>query len=98
MKTKERLFTYLKPMRGSLVVATVFSLLFVIAQIGQPFLLGRALDAPDRNTYYVYVFIALGLAVLGTIAAYIFEVIVMNVSQKIIKKARDDVYEKINAI
>ena len=85
-------------MRGSLVVATVFSLLFVIAQIGQPFLLGRALDAPDRNTYYVYVFIALGLAVLGTIAAYIFEVIVMNVSQKIIKKARDDVYEKINAI
>ena len=85
-------------MRGSLVVATVFSLLFVVAQIGQPFLLGRALDAPDRNTYYVYVFIALGLAVLGTIAAYIFEVIVMNVSQKIIKKARDDVYEKINAI
>lgn len=85
-------------MRGSLVVATIFSLLFVVAQIGQPFLLGRALDAPDRNTYYVYVFIALGLAVLGTVAAYIFEVIVMNVSQKIIKKARDDVYEKINAI
>ena len=98
MKTKDRLLTYLKPMRKSLVIAILFSLLFVIAQIGQPFLLGRALDAADRNTYYVYVFIALGLAILGTVAAYIFEVIVMNVSQKIIKKVRDDVYEKINAI
>ena len=45
MTIKERLFKYLKPMRKSLVIAIVFSLLFVIAQIGQPFLLGNALDA-----------------------------------------------------
>ena len=41
---------------------------------------------------------ALALAVLGTVFAYLFEVIVMNVSQKVIKQARDDVYEKINSI
>ena len=97
MKAKNRLFTYLKPFRKSLVVALVFALLFVVAQIGQPFLLGRALDANQRD-FYIYVFVALGLAISGTVFAYLFELIVMNISQKIIKKVRDDVYEKINAI
>ena len=101
MDTKKRLFTYLKPLRGALIVATIFSLLFVIAQISQPFLLGRALDASKDNNkelFNIYVFIALGLAILGTISAYIFEVIVMNSSQKAIKAARDDIYQKINSI
>ena len=97
MKAKQRLFTYLKPFRSSLVAALIFALLFVIAQIGQPFLLGRALDANEQQ-FFIYVFVALGLAILGTVFAYLFEVIVMNVSQKIIKKARDEIYEKINAI
>ena len=97
MKAKQRLFTYLKPFRSSLVVALIFALLFVVAQIGQPFLLGRALDASEKE-FFIYVFVALGLAILGTIFAYLFEVIVMNVSQKVIKKARDEIYEKINAI
>ena len=97
MTAKERLFTYLKPMRRPLVVALVFSLLFVAAQISQPFLLGRALDS-DKPDFYIYVFVALGLVILGMICAYVFEVIIMNVSQKIIKKARDDIYQKINAI
>ena len=97
MKAKQRLFTYLRPFCSSLVAALIFTLLFVVAQIGQPFLLGRALDASEQE-FFIYVFIALGLAILGTIFAYLFEVIVMNVSQKVIKKARDEIYEKINAI
>ena len=97
MTAKERLFTYLKPMRRPLVVALIFSLLFVASQISQPFLLGRALDS-DKPDFYIYVFVALGLVIIGMICAYIFEVIIMNVSQKIIKKARDDIYQKINTI
>ena len=101
MSNRQRLFSYLKPMRKSLVIALVFSLLFVISQIAQPFLLGKALDASkenDHQLFNVYVFVALGLIVVGVVFAYFFEVIVMNVSQKVIKKARDDVYNKINAI
>ena len=97
MKAKNRLFAYLKPFRKSLVIALVFALLFVVAQIGQPFLLGRALDA-NQHDFYIYVFVALGLVISGTAFAYLFELIVMNVSQKIIKRVRDEVYEKINAI
>ena len=101
MTVKKRLFSYLKPLRASLIVAVIFALLFVIAQISQPFLLGKALDASKDNNpelFNIYVFVALGLAVLGVISAYIFEVIVMNSAQRAIKKARDDIYQKINSI
>ena len=101
MTAKQRLFTYLKPLRSALIIAVIFALFFVIAQISQPFLLGKALDASKDNNqdlFNIYVFIALGLAILGVISAYIFEVIVMNSSQKAIKKARDEIYQKINNI
>jgi len=103
MNAKNRLFTYLKAKRGQLLLAILFALLFVIAQIAQPFLLGKALDASspevnDQNLFNIYIFIALGLVVIGVIFGYLFEVIVMNISQKVIKQARDDVYQKINSI
>ena len=103
MNAKNRLFTYLKAKRGQLLLAILFALLFVVAQIAQPFLLGKALDASspevnDQNLFNIYIFIALGLVVIGVIFGYLFEVIVMNISQKVIKQARDDVYQKINSI
>lgn len=101
MNNQARLIHYLKPLRGRLIVALVFAFLFVFASIAQPFLLGRALDASkagERSTFLIYVFIAFALVVVGTVSSYIFEVIVNNASQKIIKNARDEVFEKINAI
>ena len=101
MTNKERLFAYLKPLRSALIVAVVFSLFFVASQIAQPFLLGKALDASlndERSIFNVYVIVALILAILGTVCAYFFEVIIMNISQKVIKKMRDDIYLKINSI
>ena len=101
MNNKQRLFHYLKQERKALVFATIFALLFVVAQISQPFLLGKALDASKENNqqiFNIFVFVALGLIVVGVIFGCFFEVIVMNASQRIIKKARDDVYQKINAI
>ena len=101
MDTKKRLFSYLKPRRAVLIVATIFAFLFVASQIAQPFLLGRALDASkatNKELFLIYTFVALGLAVLGTISAYVFELIILNNVQVIIKKMRDDVYQKINSI
>ena len=101
MDNKKRLLTYLKPFKTSLIIGTLFSLLFVASQISQPFLLGRALDASKNNSnneFLVYTLIALGLAVLGTICAYLFELIIANTTQRVIKNAREDIYQKINAI
>ena len=88
-------------MRKSLIFAFVFALLFVASQLAQPFLLGRSLDASKENAenvFNIYLIVALVLAVLGTVFDYLFEVIVMNVSQKVIKNVRDDIYNKINSI
>ena len=101
MNAKNRLFTYLKAKRGQLMLALLFALLFVVAQIAQPFLLGKALDASkdnNQNAFNIYIFAALGLVIIGVVFGYLFEVVVMNVSQKVIKQARDDVYRKINSI
>ena len=101
MNAKNRLFTYLKAKRGQLMLALLFALLFVVSQIAQPFLLGKALDASkdnDQTAFNIYIFVALGLVIIGVVFGYLFEVVVMNVSQKVIKQARDDVYRKINSI
>jgi len=101
MNAKNRLFAYLKAKRGQLLLALVFALFFVIAQIAQPFLLGRALDASKENdtaSFNINIFVALGLVIIGVVFGYLFEVVVMNVAQKVIKQARDEVYQKINSI
>ncbi len=101
MNNKKRLFSYLKPFKSLLILSMVFALFFVISQLSQPFLLGKALDASRAKNvqdFYAFVFVALGLVLLGVIADYIFEVLVMNISQKMIKKMRDDLYIKINNI
>ena len=96
-------------MRKQLILAAIFAFVFAFAQISQPVFIGLALDAstasfndpsgvPNYEMFYGNLIAAIIVVVLGTIVAYFFEVIVMNVSQKIIKKARDDVYEKINSI
>ena len=90
MNAKNRLFTYLKAKRGQLMLALLFALLFVIAQIAQPFLLGKALDAssPEVNNqglFYAYIFVALALVLIGVVFGYLFEVVVMDVAQKVIK-------------
>ena len=78
MNAKNRLWTYLKAKRGQLMLALLFALLFVMAQIAQPFLLGKALDASkdnNQNAFNIYIFIALGLVVIGVIFGYLFEVV-----------------------
>lgn len=101
MTAKERLLHYLKQYRKSLVFALLFALVFVTANLAQPFLLGRALDASkvdNFDLFKIYLIVSFVLAIVGTIFDYFFEVIVMNVSQKVIKETRDDLYNKINAI
>lgn len=101
MKAKERLFYYLKPMRKYYALAFVCALIFVASQLAIPFLLGKALDASktnEKNAFYIYLLVGLILSVIGSVFGYFFEVTVMNVSQKVIKKLRDDIYEKINSI
>ena len=44
------------------------------------------LKSGDRTSFLVYVFVAFGLVIVGAVFAYFFEVLITDVSQKIIKK------------
>ena len=57
MSNKKRFFSYLNKQKKNVVLIILFSLLFVVAQISQPFLIGRALDFAKNNddqSFYIY--------------------------------------------
>ena len=101
MSNKKRIWYYLRAQRGLLIVSVLFGLFFVISQMAQPFLLGLTLDyAKDNNNqaFYICLIISLVLAIVGTVFSYFFEYLIGVISQRIIKKMRDDVFNKINSI
>ena len=101
MSNKKRIWYYLRAQKGLLIISVLFGLLFVISQMAQPFLLGLTLDYAHNNNnqaFYTCLIISLVLAILGTAFSYFFEYIIGVISQKVIKKLRDDVFNKINSI
>ena len=101
MSNKERLFYYLKKEKKNMFLLFTMALLFVLSQLSQPFLLGKALDygkESDKQTFTILLFVALALAIIGIISGYFFEVAAGNISQNVIKNMRDDIYEKMNRI
>ena len=101
MSSKERLMFYLKKHISKIIIALLFAMLFTSIQLIEPFLLGKALDASrslDSNLFNTYLYISLGLIFVGVIANYLFELIISNISQKIIKELRDDIFNHLNNI
>ncbi len=101
MDYKKRFFSYLKPEVFRIILIFIFVTIFVIAQLGQPFLIGKALDAAiDKNgkLFGIYIGVCAVLSFLGIFAGYLFEYLVGKITQNTIKKMRDDVFDKINKI
>ncbi len=109
MSDKDRLFSYLKPQLRLIVTALVSALVFVLANLSIPLLVGRSLDAvgtmtdnvfvvnPDIDLIVVYAVVALVLVVLGTIFDFVFEYQVGVFSQRLVKQVRDDLFGKMNS-
>ena len=101
MSNKKRIYYYLNKEKPRLVLSVIFGLLFVLSQMAQPFLLGLTLDYAknnDNKAFYLCLIISLVLAVIGTVFDYFFEYIVGVISQRVIKRMRNDIFEKINSI
>ncbi len=101
MDYKKRFLHYLKPERKRVILICIFVLLFVVSQLSQPFLIGRALDAilnKELRQFIAYIIVATSLAIIGVISGYIFENSVGILTQNLIKSMRDDVYEKYNKV
>lgn len=101
MTDKRRIISYLINEKKLIILGTLLCLLYVVSQISQPFLLGRALDASrigDNNAFIAYLVVCIFLTIFGTFFYYIFEVISGFISQHVIKRIREDVYIKMNNV
>ena len=101
MEIKKRFLSYLKPEIKNIILIFFLVTIFVIAQLGQPFLIGKALDSAielNGTKFFINIIICAVLSILGVFAGYFFEYLVGKITQNIIKEMRDDVYEKINKI
>lgn len=101
MNAKKRFLSYILPHKKFIVLISLMVLIYVAAQISQPFLIGRALNQiliSEENKFIVLISVCAGLLLFGIIANFIFEYCVGILTQKIIKHIRDDVYQKINSV
>lgn len=99
MDYKKRFFSYLAPQKKKIALMSISVLLFLIAQLSQPYIVGKALDsalAGQKDTFFVFIIVTLVLSVIGAIADFFFEYYVSVMTQEMIKGMRDDVYRKIN--
>lgn len=101
MNFKKRFFSYLIPQKKLIVTVSVFVLIFLLSQLSQPFLVGKALNAAlagNKDSFLVIVIICFALSLLGAIADFVFEYSVGIMTQKVIYEIRKDVYQKFNTV
>lgn len=102
MDTKQRFLSYLKPQKKSLFFILSFALIYVLAQLSQPFLLGKALNYAlynsDKIMFIALVVSCFVLSFVGAICDFFFEYSVGKMTQAIIYDIRNDVYQKINSV
>lgn len=99
MDYKKRFFSYLAPQKKKIALMSVSVLLFLIAQLSQPYIVGKALDsalAGQKDTFFVFIIVTLVLSIIGAFSDFFFEYYVSVMTQEMIKGMRDDVYKKIN--
>lgn len=101
MNFKKRFFSYLIPQKKLIITVSVFVLIFLLSQLSQPFLVGKALNAAlagNKDSFLVIVIVCFALSLLGAIADFVFEYSVGIMTQKVIYEIRKDVYQKFNTV
>lgn len=97
----ERFLPYIKDQKVKIVISSLSVLIFLLAQLSQPFLVGKAIDSAlsnDWNAFYICILITAILSLFGAVADFFFEYLVNKLTQIVICKMRDDVYKKYNSV
>lgn len=101
MSNKERFMKYLLPHKGRIIVILLFTLLFVFAQLTQPYFIGVALDHATNeeiNEFYKLLIVATSECVIGVIANFVFGYEIGVLCQKMITNMRNDIFTKLNSV
>lgn len=97
----KRFFTYLKKQTKTMIFSFLFVFIFLIAQLSQPLLIGKAIDYAlytNLSGFIACLVITFVLSILGAVSDFFFEYLISKMSQQIIFEIRVDVYKKFNSI
>ena len=92
---------YLLNYKKDVFFICLFIVLFLVSQLSQPFIIGRMMDQAlnnDKNSFIIELIIISSLSIIGTFSNFIFEYLSGLLTQKVIYKVRNDIYEKYNNI
>ena len=101
MNYKQRFLSYLTPQKKRILFIGVSVLIFLSAQLSQPLFVGYALDAAiadNRTVFFTFVFVSLGLSILGSFADFFFEYQVGVMTQEMIYLMRKDTFKKLQSV
>jgi ATP-binding cassette subfamily B multidrug efflux pump len=111
MNMRTRLLSYLRPEKKIMVLSGISVLIFLVAQLMIPYLVGLSINAlgafdasgvyqvnVDTHRILVYLLIALGLALIGLVFDFFFEYGVGLLTQHAVRAIRDDVFRKFNSV
>ena len=92
---------YLLNYKKDIFFICLFIVFFLISQLSQPFIIGKMMDQAlnnDKNSFIIELIIISSLSIIGTFSNFIFEYLSGLLTQKVIYKVRNDIYEKYNNI
>lgn len=96
------IWSYIKKYPGQIIGAMFGSFCFVIVTLGLPTLLARIIDTAlvsnNRSDLKNYIFIMLGLVLIGFIGQLISRYFVSTLSNGMVRDIRNDVYEQIQLL
>ena len=91
---------YIKGDTKLAIASLLFATCSVVCKLSIPFITGLVLNkmkAGDFNIM-VYLYVGIGLLLLGSIFRYFFDILVSLLGHNVVKKMRDDVFSKFNRV
>ena len=100
MKSWKKLWPYLKPEKGLILLAFVFAAVSVFAKMAIPFLTGQAIDQIRAGNMDIsaYLMAMGGCLVVGSAFRYLFDWFLAMVAQRAVKRMRDELFNALNQV
>ncbi len=91
---------YIKGDTKLAIASLLFATLSVVCKLSIPFITGLVINKMKAGDFdiMVYLYVGIGLLLLGSIFRYFFDILVSLLGHNVVKKMRDEVFSKFNRV
>lgn len=91
---------YIKGDAKLAIASLLFATCSVVCKLSIPFITGLVINKMKAGDFdiMVYLYVGIGLLLLGSIFRYFFDILVSLLGHNVVKKMRDDVFSKFNRV